>query len=460
MTPSIIDLAFPVPIVAHLVAALCLAGAWLVGAPLHERHVARISATATIASLLATITVIVSVIESSVPLPQVLSYGHWFSVAGHQFSLLLQLDGPSLTMLTLTSVIVGFIGAFSVRYLHREQGFFRFHVLIHVMAAGASIVMSAGSFDVVLVGWELLGISSAILVAFFEERPLPVAGAIRVFTSYRLADVGLLTGIVVLHHVAVHTTAFAALATVAEGDAILVTFLLLWGAAGKAALLLFSGWLPRAMEGPTPSSAVFYGALSVHAGAFLLLRAAPLFVGRPAAWLVIIVGGLTALWASNVARAVTDAKSAIALSTLTQLGLITIEIGCGLTTFALVHMVGNTAVRLVQLLRAPSVLLEHRQVYAGVGGALGPVGRHFRWLVPARVERFVYALSFDPLAVDHVVDRALAPLLSAAQSLDRLDQALTALLDGHSAPSIPADHDDDVMVTAGPTDILAGGRHD
>jgi NADH-quinone oxidoreductase subunit L len=460
MTPTIIDIAFPAPIVAHLVAALGLAGAWLVGLPLQERHIARVSASATIASLLSSLFVVIVVVDGDVALPQVLSYGDWFAVAGHHFSILLQLDGPSLTMVVLTSTIVGLVGAFSVRYLHREQGFFRFHLLMHVMAAGASIVMSAGSFDVVLVGWELLGISSALLVAFFEERPMPVAGAIRVFTSYRLADVGLLLGIVVMHHVAVHTTAFSAVVNVQASDAMLLTVLLVWGAAGKAALLPFSGWLPRAMEGPTPSSAVFYGALSIHAGAFLLLRASPIFVGRPAAWIVIVVGGATALWASNAARAVTDAKSAITLSTLTQLGLITIEIGCGFTTLALVHMVGNAAVRLVQLLRAPSVLLEHRQVYAGVGGVLSPVGRHFRWLVPARIERWAYALAFDPFVVDHILARVVSPALSVVRSLDRLDQSLTGLLDGSRSTDVTlAKHRGDEAATDA-TDLLAGGRHD
>ncbi len=173
------------------------------------------------------------------------------------------------------------------------------------------------------------------------------------------------------------------------------------------------------MEGPTPSSAIFYGALSVHAGAFLMLRIEPLIAQSPLAQaLCVLAGAITSLWASNAARAACDAKSAIALATSTQLGLIFVEIGLGLTTFALIHMMGNAIVRLVQFLRAPSVLLEHQQIHDEAGGQLAPVGKPFRVLVPEGAERIAYALAVNPHNLDAALDRLLAPLLRIGRALD------------------------------------------
>ena len=143
----------------------------------------------------------------------------------------------------------------------------------------------AGTIETLFLGWELVGLSSALLVAFFHERAAPVINGQRVWSVYRISDAAFLLAAVALHHVSGEGD-FAALtgagpwpegvATLSPGQALGVGLLLLVAAAGKSGLVPFSGWLPRAMEGPTPSSAVFYGALSVHLGAFLLLRVSPI----------------------------------------------------------------------------------------------------------------------------------------------------------------------------------------
>src|SRR5262245_8973669 len=168
----------------------------------------------------------------------------------------------------------------------------------------------AGTIETLFFGWELVGLSSALLVAFFHERPAPVRNGLRVWIVYRVSDAALLLAAVVLHHMAgagdfdriLGTEPWpAGRTTVTTTEALAVGLLLVVAAVGKSALVPFSGWLPRAMEGPTPSSAVFYGALSVHLGAYLLLRMGPLLDASPTLSAVVLVLGLaTAMYAYTV----------------------------------------------------------------------------------------------------------------------------------------------------------------
>src|SRR5690606_11759367 len=154
--------------------------------------------------------------------------------------------------------------------------------------------------------------------------------------TYRICDMGLLLGAVLVHHYAHTAQLDAALnasrwplgtSHLGQGPATLIALSFALGAIGKSAQLPGSGWLPRAMEGPTPSSALFYGALSVHAGVYLLLRTAPLFDEAPLARAVLIaVGALSAVYATITGRTQTDAKSILAYATITQVGLMFVEI--------------------------------------------------------------------------------------------------------------------------------------
>ena len=153
--------------------------------------------------------------------------------------------------------------------------------------------------------------------------------------------------------------------------------LLIVAVAGKSALLPFSGWLPRAMEGPTPSSAVYYGSLSIHAGCFLLLRAAPLLEQAPAARL--LAGGLgaaTALFAAITTRVQSDVKSSLAYASLTQVGIIVVEIALGWYTIAFLHLAGHACFRLLQFLSAPNVLHDLHGIEAAMGDRPAPGGGH------------------------------------------------------------------------------------
>lgn len=409
-----------------------LASASLLRRPPAEAVVARAARWAFVTSVLATLGLVGALLASGFQ-RVALSLGTWFRVDHHGFELALVVDRLSVPFTFLTATLCGVIAAFAGRYLHREPGFHRFFVLLALFALGMQVLVLAGSLDVLFAGWELVGISSALLIGFFHERRETVRNALRAFATYRVCDVGLLAAAIVVHH-ALGTSEFAALygtsawpAGEAPGLAGLATFvalLLLFAAMGKSALVPFSGWLPRAMEGPTPSSAIFYGALSVHAGPYLLLRNAPLLDAAPAAAAAVVaVGALTALHATMTGRAQTDIKSALAYASLTQLGLILVEIGLGLRLLALAHIVGHALVRALQFLRAPSLLHEHHRLEAAVGGHLPHTGAHLERIVPERARRWLYRLSIERGYHDALLERLIVgPALAVLGRLDRLER--------------------------------------
>ena len=221
-------------------------------------------------------------------------------------------------------------------------------------------------------------------------------------------------------------------AGVTESTALGVGLLLLLAAAGKSALVPFSGWLPRAMEGPTPSSAVFYGALSVHLGAFLLLRVSPLI--EHSAWLaaaVITLGLTTALFAYVCGSVQTDIKSALSFASLTQVGIIVVEIGFGLRYIALIHLLGHACLRTLQFVRAPSLLYDYRTLENAIGNRLprlpGPWGR----FVPAGVSLWFYRLALERGYWDILLNEFIVvPYMRLFTFFDSLERWWTGLLSG------------------------------
>ncbi len=392
----------------------------LVGRPLGERGVGRATRAAMLLSLAAALVALVAHVTLSRG-PELISFGRWFSVAGHGFSFDFLVDPPALAFAFLATAICGVVAAFSFRYLHLEPGYTRYFVLFSVFVAGLTLVAVAGSIEVLFAGWELLGLSSALLVAFFHERPASLKNAFRVFAVYRVSDAAMLAAAVLLHHWA----GSGSLKLLFGGEGVAVTparataiaILLIVAVAGKSALLPFSGWLPRAMEGPTPSSAVFYGALSIHAGCYLLLRAEPLLAQSLAARALAIAAGLaTAMFATLAARVQTDVKSALAFASLTQVSIIIVEIGLGLTTLALVHMVGHACYRLLQFLSAPNILHDLHELESGLG-------EHHAATRSVRPALYLWALERG--FVDALLDRVIvAPFAAVVRRLDRFDRKM------------------------------------
>ena len=136
---------------------------------------------------------------TKVPSIQV-AFGNWFAVHDYRFPLVLMADRLSLPFLGMTVVLSGLIGQFSATYLHRERGFLRFFLLLHLFAFGSLLAFAAGSFDLLVGGWEIVGITSVLLIAFFQQRTAPVENGLRVFAVYRACDIGLLVAVFAMHH--------------------------------------------------------------------------------------------------------------------------------------------------------------------------------------------------------------------------------------------------------------------
>jgi NAD(P)H-quinone oxidoreductase subunit 5 len=376
------------------------------------------------------------------PTPRVLvEVGEWFRCGTYAFHLSLLADRLSLPFAAFSLALCGVVASFSHRYLHREAGYNRYFAMLALFASGITLVILGGSIELVFAGWELVGVSSALLVAFFHDRPLPVRNGLRTLVVYRTTDVGLVVAAVLLHH-ALGTGEFGAFvgdeawplgrSPLPAGTATAVGLLLCLSAMGKCAQIPLSGWLPRAMEGPTPSSAIFYGALSVHAGAFLMLRVAPLLDRSPfVSAALVALGVATAIHATFVGRVQTDIKSALAYASLMQVGIILAEIGLGLRWIPVLHILGHASVRSLQFLRAPSLLHDLHQVESAVGGHLARTGLHLERAVPVGLQRRLYRMGLERWRFDEALDGLVVePFLATFRRLDALDRRWCRLVAG------------------------------
>lgn len=266
----------------------------------------------------------------------------------------------------LGAFITFLVAIFSSFYLHRDEGYKRFFNTLLLFYFGYNVVVFSGNFETLFIGWEFLGITSFLLIAFYRDRYLPVKNALKTISLYRVGDVCLILALWMSHHLWHENITFVKLnhldlvvAHIQEHYyfVLFIILMLVIAAAIKSAQIPFSSWLPRAMEGPTTSSAVFYGSLSVHLGVFLLLRTYPYWETIGVAKLLIIaIGVVTALIASSIANVQASVKTQIAYSSIAQIGIMFVEVAMGWHTLVLMHLVGNALLRTYQLLVSPSVL--------------------------------------------------------------------------------------------------------
>jgi NADH-quinone oxidoreductase subunit L len=393
--------------------------------------VARVVRWAFVGSVLATLVVAGSFAFLDRPLT--IDLDAWFATDDYRFDAQLLVDRLSAPMMLLTATICGLIGRFSATYLDAEPGEARFYLLLSMFATGMFTLVMAGSLDLLIAGWELVGLSSALLIGFFANKTFPVRNALRVFAVYRTCDIGLLAGAVLVHHYT-HTSSFQAAvgltrwpqgaAPLGDAAANLIVLCLFWAACGKSALFPVGNWLPRAMEGPTPSSAIFYGALSVHAGAYLMLRIYPI-VERAyyARTVILLIGGATAVTGTLMQRVQTDIKSQLAYAASTQVGVIFVEIALGLPRLALLHLISHALLRTLQLLRAPNVIHD-----VTAHAVMDDPGTR-RPGTPGRARSWIYHLAFARFHLDAFWERALVqPLFRLSQRLDGGERAFAAWL--------------------------------
>jgi NAD(P)H-quinone oxidoreductase subunit 5 len=197
------------------------------------------------------------------------------------------------------------------------------------------------------------------------------------------------------------------------------------------------------MEGPTPSSAVFYGALSVHLGAYLLLRVDPILKASPILCAcVVLVGAATAAFGVLAGRVQTDVKTALAYASLTQVGVITAEIGLGFRYLALVHIIGHACQRTLQFLRSPSLLQDYRLLENALGGPITHVAGLAERRLPADLRRRLYRIGLERGRLDAALDRWLVhPFVRAFRWCDRMERRWTDWLSGPGHPHHDHGHD-------------------
>lgn len=288
-----------------------------------------------------------------------------FRTTGYDFFVDLYFDKITVVYLLVGSLLTFMVTIYSRYYLHREPGYKRFYNTILFFYLGYNLAIFSGNMETLFIGWEVLGLSSFLLIAFYRERYLPVKNALKVFSIYRIGDVGLILAMWMSHHLWHENITFMKLNNFElvhehlQSHSFIgafISLMILITAAAKSAQLPFSSWLPRAMEGPTPSSAIFYGSLSVHLGVFLLLRTFPFWEQQISVRILIGVLGLTtAIITTGIARVQSSVKSQIAYASVSQIGLIFIEVALGFENLALFHFAGNAFLRTYQLLVSPSV---------------------------------------------------------------------------------------------------------
>jgi len=323
-----------------------------------------------------------------------------FKSEGFEFVIDFYFDAITAVFLSVGAILTYLIIRYSKYYLHLEAGYKRFFNTILLFFSGYNLTVLSGNFETLFIGWEILGLSSFMLIAFYRERYLPVRNAVKVFSVYRLGDVGILMAMWASHHLWHENITFAKLANAElvhdhlaghTGMGVFIAVCLVVAAMVKSAQFPFSFWLPRAMEGPTPSSAIFYGSLSVHFGVFLLLRTFPFWAEQISVrWMIGAVGAVTALVGMSIARIQSTIKTQIAYASIGQLGIMFIEIALGLQTLALIHFAGNAFLRTYQLLISPSVVayMIRDKLYR-----FEPRKTHMETAMPGRLSATVYVLA-------------------------------------------------------------------
>ncbi len=316
------------------------------------------ASTLSIAAVLASLAASVALLVGYVVSPEAtVEVTRWLPGAGATVAEAgLQLDGVSLSMLVVVTLVASSVQIFSLGYMADEEppAFGRYFGYHSLFVFAMNLLVLAPNLLQAFVGWELVGVASYLLIGFYFRKPSAARAALKAFWMTKLADMGLLIGLLVLYR---ETGSFSWEAALPVGVATTVTLLVFVAVMGKSAQFPLHVWLPDAMEGPTPVSALLHAATMVAAGVFLVVRADPLFdqaplTGDVMAW----VGGFTALFAAAVAVVQTDIKRVLAYSTVSQLGYMVCALGAGSLMGGFFHLTTHAFFKALLFLAAGSVI--------------------------------------------------------------------------------------------------------
>jgi len=334
---------------------------------------------------------------------------------GHEVVLNVGIDSLSIPFTLIISLLSLTVARYSSKYLHRDPGYYKFFLLLLFFSTGMHMVTMGQTLTSVFIGWEMVSLASALLISFYSTKQSAIHNSLRAFLFYRLSDTALLIATVLILQTQYQgftpITGWSWETTAGVAAPLLVPYLLLLSSMIKSAQFPFVSWLPRAMEGPTPSSAIFYGGLSIHLGVYLLLRITAEFQMGQAFYIAIGVVGVVTLVLSSLSSMVqADIKTLMSLSISSQVAIMFIEIALGFRGLAVFHFIGHSALRTYQLLQAGSLIHEGRFVHSP---AVVEVSR-------ARISRLAYCVAFEA-----ALGLNLASPTSIVAHLEKISRALS-----------------------------------
>jgi NADH-quinone oxidoreductase subunit L len=337
-----------------------------------------------------------------------LSLFDWIPAGGFNVKMGLFVDPLAVTMTLFVTGVGTLIHLYSIAYMHGEERFTRFFTYLNLFAFSMLALVLGGNYLLIFLGWEGVGLCSYLLISFYLERPSAARAGKKAFITNRVGDFGFMLAIFLIFEklgtIETHDVLERA-ANLPEGTATAIALLLFLAAAGKSAQGPLFVWLPDAMEGPTPVSALIHAATMVTAGVYLMCRSHPFLVtslsaGEVIAW----VGAITALVAATIALVNFDIKRVLAYSTISQLGYMFLAVGVGAYTAALFHMVTHAFFKALMFLGAGSVIhgLHDEQDMRKMGGLRKwmPITAYtfiFGWLAIAGIVPFAGFWSKDEI---------------------------------------------------------------
>lgn len=370
-----------------LAAALITGVSLFAGDKLHYRSVQGLVCGAAFLSFAATVAVGVMVFAD--PAPREVLAWRWLSLGESGVDVAFLIDALSVVMMLVVTGFGWLIALFSRNYMHKDRSFTRYFAALALFLFAMLVLVMGNNFVLLFLGWEAVGVCSYLLIGHYYERTSAARAGTRAFLMNRVGDAGFLLGIFAIANEfgSVNYREVLLMAhTLDSGTATVIALCLLLGAIGKSAQLPLGTWLARAMEGPTPSSALIHAATMVTAGVYMIVRSHAIYDAAPDALLVVALVGLaTALYGALVGQTLSDIKGILAASTTTQLGLMFVACGLGAYTVAIFHLVAHAFLKSYLFLSAPSIL--HHLHGKAQPGALQPAhaAPHWSRLVPAGV---------------------------------------------------------------------------
>ena len=309
---------------------------------------------------------------------------NWMTSGTLKVDWALRVDTLTSVMLVVVTSVSALVHLYSIGYMHEDPARPRFFAYLSLFTFTMLMLVTSDNLVQMFFGWEGVGLASYLLIGFWYQKPSANAAAMKAFVVNRVGDFGFALGIFMIFSLTGSVTLdqiFAAAPGLAgkpihafglEMDALTLTCLLLFmGAMGKSAQFLLHTWLPDAMEGPTPVSALIHAATMVTAGIFMVARLSPIFEYAPAALTVVtIVGAITAFFAATVGLVQNDIKRVIAYSTCSQLGYMFVALGVGGYSLAIFHLFTHAFFKALLFLGAGSVIhaMHHEQDMRNMGG--------------------------------------------------------------------------------------------